>query len=171
MTLTIEKVILHRLHMRLNNPFTTSFGTVQDKDFFIIEMIDQEGTQGYGESVAFSTPWYTEETTETSLHMIEEFLIPLMQNNELTHPEQVTDVFSVIRGNNMAKAALEGAVWDLYAKQQKLTLAAALGGTKTEIDVGISLGMEPTTTDLLRKMEHYLSEGYKRVKLKIKPGN
>lgn len=167
----IEKIVLHRLHMRLNNPFTTSFGTVEHKDFFIVEMIDEKEHRGYGESVAFTSPWYTEETVETTLHMMKDFLIPILQKTKLSHPDDVSEAFSVIRGNHMAKAALEGAVWDLYAKQKKMTLAEALGGTKKRIDVGISLGIEEKTENLLRKIEHYVKEGYKRVKLKIKPGH
>lgn len=75
-----------------------------------------------------------------------------------------------IRRNQMAKAAIEGAVWDLYAKQKELTLAEALGGKKTTIDVGISIGIQPTVEDLLEVIEKHVAEGYKRIKLKIKPG-
>src|SRR5690625_3634568 len=166
----ITEIKLHRLKMMLNDPFTTSFGTFQEKEFFIIEMIDADGNSGFGESVAFTSPWYSEETVETNLHMMKDFLIPIIKNNEITHPDEVTKLFAPIRRNNMAKAALEGAVWDLYAKRKNISLAEALGGEKTEIDVGISLGIEPTVNDLLTKIESYVQEGYKRIKLKIKPG-
>lgn len=166
----IEKVILHRLVMRLNNPFATSFGTMLDKEFFVIEMIDHEGFRGYGESVAFVSPWYTEETVKTTEHMMTDFLIPLIFQAPIVHPDEVSERFSTMKRNNMAKAALEGAVWDLYAKRQNLSLAMALGGSKTEIDVGISIGIQPTINDLLLVIERAVSEGYKRMKVKIKPG-
>jgi len=148
----------------------TSFGSLQDKEFFIIEVTDGEGHYGYGESVAFSTPWYTEETVQTSFHVIDDFLIPILKSNSIDHPNQVFDLFKPIKRNNMAKAALEGAIWDLYAKRQNISLAAALGGEKKEIDVGISIGIQPTVNDLLEKIQYYIDEGYKRIKLKIKPG-
>lgn len=170
MSIGIKKIKLHRLKMRLNDPFTTSFGTFQDKDFFIVEAIDENGIRGFGESVAFSSPWYSEETVETTLHMLEDFLIPIIKDNIITHPDQVSELFSPIRRNNMAKAAIEGAIWDLYAKQKAQTLAEALGGNKKEIDVGISLGIEPTIKEQLEKIENYVQEGYKRIKIKIKPG-
>ncbi|MGG0718062.1 o-succinylbenzoate synthase [Robertmurraya massiliosenegalensis] len=156
--------------MRLNDPFATSFGTMQDKEFFIIEMIDEEGGRGYGESVAFTSPWYTEETVKTTEHMMSDFLIPLLFQSSIHHPDEVSERFAIIKRNNMAKAALEGAVWDLYAKHQNLPLATCLGGTKKAIDVGISVGIQPTIKDLLLKIEQYVLDGYKRVKLKIKPG-
>lgn len=171
MTIPIKKIHLHKLSMMLNHPFTTSFSTLQNKEFFIIEAIDHDGHRGYGESVAFSSPWYTEETVQTSLHMMEDFLIPLLQKHPISHPDEVSHLFSPIRGNHMAKAALEGAVWDLYAKRKGIPLAQALGGEKQEIDVGISIGMQPTVDLLLQTIEQAIRDGYKRVKLKIKPGH
>lgn len=166
----IKSITLHRLNMRLNNPFTTSFGTVKEKDFFLIEITDRDGFCGYGETVAFTTPWYTEETTETILHMLERLLIPQLQRSVIRNPDNVTDMFRPIKRNHMAKAALEGAVWDLYAKREGKTLAEAIGGVKNEIDVGISLGMEARVETLLEKIDYYVSEGYKRIKVKVKPG-
>jgi o-succinylbenzoate synthase len=166
----IQEIILHRLVMRLNDPFATSFGTMQEKEFFIIEMMDKEGYQGFGESVAFQSPWYTEETVKTSEHMMEDFLIPMLFQAPIQNPEEVSKRFSRIKRNNMAKAALEGAVWDLFAKRQNLSLSKMLGGIKEEIDVGISIGIQPSIQELLKKIERYAQEGYKRMKVKIKPG-
>ncbi|WP_077623499.1 o-succinylbenzoate synthase [Sediminibacillus massiliensis] len=166
----IHKIILHRLVMQLKNPFETSFGTFRDKDFFIVEAVDEQGRQGFGESVAFPSPWYTEETVETNRHVIEDFLIPLLLKEPLVQPDEVIDRFSAVRRNNMAKAAVEGAVWDLYAKQKGVSLAQAIGGTKHHIDVGVSVGIQPSVNALLSTIDRHLEEGYKRVKLKIKPG-
>ena len=156
--------------MQLKNPFSTSFGTLREKEFFIIEAIDEEHNHGYGESVAFISPWYTEETVQTTEHIIEDFLINLLREHKIEHPEEVTLLFSRVKGNNMAKAALEGAIWDLYAKQKKISLSQALGGEKTEIDVGISIGIQPTIQELIQKIHTHLEQGFKRIKLKIKPG-
>lgn len=166
----IHKVILHRLVMRLNDPFTTSFGTVFDREFFIVEVIDEEGRSGFGETVAFSTPWYSEETVQTTEHMMRDFLIPLLFQGPIEHPDEVSERFAPIRRNNMAKAAIEGAVWDLYAKRLQQPLSSVLGGTKKSIEVGISIGIQPTIEDQVRVVAKYVEEGYKRIKIKIKPG-
>ena len=170
MTIPIKKITLRKINMRLKNPFTTSFGSMQDKEFYIIEAADTEGNRGFGESVAFTSPWYTEETVKTNLHMIEDFLIKILRENKINHPDEVTNLFRPIKRNNMAKAAVEGAVWDLYAKRQNISLAEALGGLKQEIDVGISIGIQPTLKDLLYTIESHMQAGYKRIKMKIKPG-
>ena len=170
MVIPLQAFTLHRLNMALKDPFTTSFGTFQEKDFFITEVEDKNGNRGFGESVAFTSPWYSEETVETNLHMMRDFLIPMLVNNPIAHPNEVNDLFTSIKGNNMAKSAVEGAIWDLYAKRNGITLAEALGGNKTTIDVGISLGIEPTVEALLAKITHFVEAGYKRIKIKIKPG-
>lgn len=164
------KIILRKLKMRLKNPFTTSFGTMQDKDFCLVALVDKSGNVGWGESVAVETPSYSEETTTTNWHMLEDFLIPRLLGQEIRHPDHIQDTFADIRKNNMAKATLETAVWDLYAKNNGMTLREALGGEKTEIEVGISIGIQSSTTELLKIIENNLQMGYKKIKVKIKPG-
>ncbi|QOV13553.1 o-succinylbenzoate synthase [Viridibacillus arvi] len=166
----IQEVSLHRLVMKLKEPFTTSFGTFQEREFFVIEMVDEHGLSGFGESVAFASPWYSEETVKTNEHMMTDILIPLLINDPIAHPQEVSERFRSIRRNNMAKSALEGAVWDLFAKRSNQTLANALGGEKKQIEVGISIGIQSSVKELLEIISNHVDEGYKRIKIKIKPG-
>jgi o-succinylbenzoate synthase len=168
-SMKIEKVDLKRLNMPLKAPFETSFGRLTFKDFMVVS-VHGDGFTGYGESVSLPFPVYNEETTGTVSYMLEEFLIPQLLDNEINTPEDVSTLFHPIRRNNMAKAAIEGAVWDLFAKQKGITLAEALGGNKQEIDVGVSIGIEPSIEEVLSKVERFISEGYKKIKIKIKPG-
>lgn len=166
----ITEVHIYTLEKKMKSPFTTSFGTVHNKKFYVIEAVDESGVVGWGEGVAFEAPWYTEETVETSLHMLRGFLVPLLLNKELEHPNEVSQIFSSIRRNQMAKASIEGAVWDIYAQLKKVSLAEAIGGTQKAIDVGISIGIEETIEKQLQVVDKFLNEGYKRIKIKIKPG-
>ena len=166
----IVEIIIYQVEMRMKNPFTTSLGTMQNKRFLILELKDQSGLVGWGEGVAFEEPSYTEETLKTSLHMLEDFLIPKLLGVELTHPDDVYELFRPIRRNNMAKAAIEGAVWDIYAQQSKKSLAEAIGGTQQKVEVGVSIGLQPTDEQLIHKIQQALDQGYKRIKVKIKPG-
>lgn len=156
--------------MRMKSPFSTSFGSFQIKEFILLEAKDENGHTGWGESVAFTTPWYTEETMKTNWHMLEDFIIPVLLNNEIEHPDQVSEKLSFIRKNNMAKSTIEGAYWDLYSQEKGISLANALGGNKTKIEVGISIGIQKSVHKLLNVIDGYLAEGYKRMKVKIKPG-
>ncbi|MGE6377429.1 o-succinylbenzoate synthase [Peribacillus muralis] len=166
----ITDVRLRRLNMDLIAPFTTSFGTFADKEFILVEVKNREGLSGWAESVAFSAPWYNEETIKTNWTVLEDFLIPLVLDKEIEHPRDVSDMFSHIRKNYMAKSAIEGAIWDLYAKERNIPLSKALGGGLERIDVGISIGIQKTVGDLLQKIEAGLKDGYKRIKIKIQPG-
>lgn len=166
----IEQVHIHMIEMNMKTPFTTSFGTVQKKRFYIVEVVDESGIIGWGEGVAFDSPWYTEETVETSVHMLRDFFIPLLLNKNLSHPKQVNDLFAPIRRNQMAKASIEGAVWDLYAKLNGVSLSEAIGGSQDRISVGISIGIQPTIEQQLAVVGRFLDEGYQRIKIKVKPG-
>src|SRR5699024_9676130 len=99
-------------------------------------------------SVAFISPWYTEETVETNIHMMRDFLIPILKENTINHPDDVSDLFKPIKRNSMAKAALETAIWDLYAKRQNQSLAKALGRKKERIDDCIKNGNKKTNEEI-----------------------
>ncbi|AMA74489.1 MULTISPECIES: o-succinylbenzoate synthase [Aneurinibacillus] len=167
----IKQIILRHMKMRMLRPFTTSLGTEYDKEFIVVEAKSEDGLSGWGESVAAIEPFYKEETVKTNWHILEDFLIPLVLEKPIAHPDELNEErFKPIRGNYMAKAAIEGAIWDLYARQQGIPLAKALGGEKKKIEVGISLGIEESVNELLSLVEKYVQEGYKRIKVKIKPG-
>lgn len=166
----IKEVNVRKMKMTMKHPFTTSFGTFQEKDFLLLEVKDELGNSGWGESVAFHSPWYSEETVETNLHMIRDFLAPLVLEGKIGHPDEVSERFANLRKNNMAKSTVEGAIWDLFAKRNGMTLAEALGGKSERIEVGISIGINENMDALVETVRGFIEEGYKRIKVKIKPG-
>ncbi|RXZ01550.1 o-succinylbenzoate synthase [Fictibacillus sp. S7] len=167
----IKQVILRHLKLDLLHPFITSFAKEYDREFILVEVKSDDGISGWAESVAMLDPVYNEETVKTNWHMLEDYLIPILLKNEIEHPDNLSEkYFSYIRGNYMAKAALEGAVWDLYAKKQNAALSSVLGGTKRQIEVGVSIGIKDSVDETLEMIAARLDEGYKRFKLKIKPG-
>lgn len=169
--MNIANITLHHVSMPLLFPFTTSFGTMKVRELILVEATDADGVTGWGESAAFAEPSYNEETLKGNWHILADFLIPLLGDGRIEHPNDVGAKFRNIRRNNMAKAALESAVWDLYAKKQGIPLARALGGTKTHVDVGVSIGLKDTTEELLATIARNVEAGYRRIKLKIKPGS
>ena len=156
--------------MQLKEPFITSFGTELDKEFLLLTLRDTDGAEGWSECVAMEQPIYNEETNITAKHLLRDFLFPLLCRQQLCHPDELDQLFAPIRRNQMAKAALECAVWDLYARRNNLPLYKALGGTRQQIDVGVSVGMQDNPSLLVEKVREYLQEGYKRIKVKIMPG-
>jgi O-succinylbenzoate synthase len=166
----IKKVVLRKMKMEMKVPFETSFGVTTSKQFIMVELHTKNHI-GYGDCSAFAAPWYNEETTETAWHILQEYLVPILySNDEISHPEQIQEQVEWIRRNKMAKASIDCALWDLYAKERNISVAKALGGTRHEIETGISLGIQKSPEDLVRVVEKYMGEGYHRVKIKIKPG-
>ncbi|MCL6637094.1 MAG: o-succinylbenzoate synthase, partial [Alicyclobacillus sp.] len=140
MGFVVEEVVLHRLVMPLKTPVTTSYGTLHARDLLLTELVTADGLRGWGESVAMHTPWYTEETTDTVSVMLRQHLIPLLWQRVWEHPREFSAAAAWIRGNTMAKFALEGALWDVWSQAQGIPLAQALGGSKPRVAVGVSLG-------------------------------
>ncbi|WP_042460789.1 o-succinylbenzoate synthase [Neobacillus dielmonensis] len=166
--MNIKSIELFVIKMPLKQPFITHLGEVSEREGIIIKALDKDGIAGYGEGVAFSSPWYTEETVATSLHMLSDFLIPLLQKRPISHPEQASKLFHSVRRNNMAKAAIETALWDLYAKQHAEPLARTIGGTAKMIPSGVVVAAQ-SMTKAQEQIEQYLADGYKRIKVKINP--
>lgn len=164
----ITSVQIYVIQMPLKTPFITHLDTVTDRQGIIVEVTDADGNKGYGEGVAFSSPWYTEETVETCLHMLSDFLIPLLQKQTIKQPEEASHLFQSIRRNHMAKASLETALWDLFAKQQSKSLAKLLGGTREKVTSGVVVAAD-SVTRALKDIEKYVEDGYQRIKVKINP--
>ncbi|WML40931.1 o-succinylbenzoate synthase [Neobacillus sp. OS1-2] len=164
----IASIELFVIQMPLRSPFLTHLGAVNDREGIIVKVTSKDGLTGYGEGVAFSTPWYTEETVATSLHMLTDMLIPLLQKHPIQHPKEASHLFSRIRRNNMAKAALETALWDLYAKSKLEPLSKVICGTRPLIASGVVVATD-STVKALQQIEQYLDQGYQRIKVKINP--
>jgi o-succinylbenzoate synthase len=166
----IEKIELRHTKMELVSPFTTSMGTEYDEEHIMVR-VDADGISGWGESVAEGTPFYSYETVPTAWHILQDFLIPSILGKDIKSIDEAISLYSKVRGHMMAKAGLEAALWDVFAKSKKVSLSQLLGGTRNKIDVGVSIGIQSNPEELIKKVEGYLTEGYKRIKIKISPGN
>lgn len=167
--MNIEKITVRRAELDLITPFTTSFSTQSNRDFLIVEAASGAKT-GFGECGAFAYPYYSEEYTSGCELVLIEQLVPLLIGAEITHPREIRDILAPIKRNNMAKAAVEGAIWDLWAKTQGISLAKAIGGTKGSVEVGLSVGIKDSENQLVDFVSEAVDEGFARIKVKIKPG-
>ncbi len=124
----------------------------------------------YGECVAGTGPWYNEETIVSAKDIIKRFLTPILFSETIETPSAFIDLSARIRGNNMAVAAVEMTLWDLMGKLKRKSIAKLLGGQKTEVQVGVSVGIQSSVGKLIDTVSEYLEDGYRRIKVKIKPG-
>ncbi|MCM3619597.1 o-succinylbenzoate synthase [Sutcliffiella horikoshii] len=166
----LEKVELFLTSMELVQPFRTHLETVKDRESILIKVTDADGYSGWGEVVAFSTPWYTEETIETAWHMLTDFFVPVVFESEWESPREWSAALERFKRNPMAKAGLEMAAWDLFAKRSGVSLSSYIGGDRTTVKAGIVVSVD-TPERMLSMVGERLQEGYERVKVKIEPHN
>lgn len=166
--MNIESIVLRQIQVKLKAPFETSFGKTWERRVVLVEVI-ADGLSGWGEVTAGEGPFYNSETTDTSWLILEKFIVPLVSAAKIKGPADVPDVLRVLRGHGMAKAALENALWDIEAQRQKIPLAKLLGGTRAEINCGVSIGIQDSPERLVAAAEREIAAGYQRIKIKIKP--
>jgi O-succinylbenzoate synthase len=167
--ITVDGVEIRLVRLPLTEPFETSFGKIDSRLIFLV-CLNAGGLKGWGEVVASEKPLYSYETVGTAFHVIKDFLAPAVLDAPVMGLAELARRFSIFRGHNMAKAGLELAFMDLLAQVNKQSLATLIGGERKRVAVGVSLGIQPTVSQLLKRVERYLNLGYQRIKLKIKPG-
>lgn len=165
----IEKIELHHISMDLVHPFQTSFGTQVERPCVIVS-VHSEGITGWGECVAGEGPFYSPETAMTGWVILKDFITPMMIGQEINHPTEIPALLKRIRGNEMAKAGFENAVWDLFAKAEGKSLKEMIGGVRDRVAVGVSIGIQPSVGALLDRVGNFVEQGYGRIKIKIKKG-
>ncbi len=165
----IESITLHHISMPLAAPFETSFGRETDRQCVLITL-RADGLTGYGECVATRDPGYNYETAGTAWHILKDFIAPLILGQEITNAQDFQKRVEGIRGHHLAKAGVEMALWDLLGKRAGKSLKEMIGGTRERVEVGVSIGIQESASALVRTVESYLKNGYRRVKIKIKPG-
>lgn len=166
----IEAVELIQIGLRLKEPFQASIGVKHDRPLILAKVM-AEGVTGWGEVSCFDTPTYNYETLETAWHVLKDFCVPELLGKSIDDPTQVPSMYGWVRGHNFAKAAVENAVWDAYARTKGVPLSQLLGGVKDRIDVGVSIGIQKSPADLVKVVERFAQQGYKRMKIKIGPGH
>lgn len=165
----IDGIVLRELHLPLVRPFETSFGVTKDRRILLAE-IRSEGLTGWGECTAGERPFFSAETTDTAWQILVHELGPMLAGETPEHGGDCPRIFKRVRGNRMAKAALENAIWDLEAQREGLSISTLLGGVRETIQCGVSLGIQSSIPELMAIIERELAAGYHRIKLKCKPG-
>lgn len=179
MTITIDRIELRVFEMPLAQPFTISGGTLTKKEGILLTLFDRSGLTGYGEAPLESVPIYLSETLPGGHAFLRDVLLPELRGLSIPVPDDdplsgirgLREQWSRFKGFEFSKAAIEQALCDLAAQMKKISLQTLFGGARKTIDVGESLGIKPTIQSTLEEVDLRLQQGYKRIKLKIKPGH
>src|SRR5215470_12031398 len=165
----IEAITLREIHMPLVHFFETSFGRTTERRILLLT-VHTDGAEGWGECVAGEDPFYSEESIDTAWYAIERYLAPALLGKTIEKASEVPALFARVRGHRMAKGALENALWDAEAQIRQVPLWQLLGGNRAEIACGVSIGIQNSVEQLLEKIETEVAAGYRRIKVKCKPG-
>src|SRR5271163_4345427 len=165
----IEAITLREIQMPLVYFFETSFGRIYSRRILLVT-VHCEGIDGWGESVVGEDPFYSSEWIDSAWPTLTEYLIPALLGQSIDSGRDCTALYAKVRAHRMAKAALENALWDAEARQKKMPLWKLLGGARREIPCGVSIGIQDSVEQLLEKIEIELAAGYRRIKVKVKPG-
>lgn len=169
--LDIAKLTLREIALPLKEPFESASGRVESRRILLVEIKNQHGTSGWAECVAMAGPDYSPETIDTAWIMIRDWVAPRLMGREFNKPEEVHLLLERhFRGNEMAKGAVEMAVWDLSGQIEGMSLAEVLGGKRDKVPTGIAIGLQESPKALAAKAMAACEEGYQRIKVKIQPG-
>jgi O-succinylbenzoate synthase len=170
LTLLIQSIELREIRLPLIHFFETSIGRTTERRIVLARVTDVNGVEGWGECTCGEGPFYSDEWTDPAWDTLREFLAPMMLEQEFESAAHAFSLMSPVRGHRMAKATLETACWDLEAKSAGVPLWKHLGGTRSEIACGVSIGIQDSPEMLLEKIRREVDAGYQRIKIKIKPG-
>jgi o-succinylbenzoate synthase len=162
---------LHWIRVPFHEPFRISSGEVSAKDAILVELTAEDGTKGWGEASPMAGSFYSRETPESTWKFLCERLVPRFLNCPELDPPKCSEWLEEFSGEPFAKAGLEGAVWDLEARRKKMPLWALLGGKARPIESGAAIGLFSTIEELLERVDKFLAQGYRRIKIKIAPGH
>ena len=166
----IERIELREIELPLRWPFETSFGRTTQRRIMIVRVFDESGAYGYGECTAPEDPYYNHETIDTAWIIVKNYIGPLLIEASIKSANQTNAALARIRGNRMAKGGVETAIWDLEARMAGKPLWRHIGGTRAEIECGVSIGLQANAEMLIEKVTREVEAGYRRIKIKIKPG-
>ncbi len=165
----LERIDLHLVRLPLARPFRTSSSVKTFLDHILVR-VEADGISGWGECASPSEPYYCAETVETCWHLLKDILGPLVLGKDWETIDDFVALYSLVKGNRFARSGLEIACWDLIGRQKGQSIARLLGGSRSEILSGVSLGIEDDIAILFDQIARYVEEGYRRFKLKIAPG-
>lgn len=167
----LKKITLREIRLPLKEPFQISSGIETERRILLLELEDAQGQATWSECVAGALPNYSPEAIDTAWIAIEQWIGPFVMAGQFETPEEIGPALRrEIRGNNMARAAVEMGCWAIDALKQGIPLSRALGGSRDKVGTGISIGIQDSPETLATKAAHAVDQGYRKIKIKIKPG-
>jgi o-succinylbenzoate synthase len=165
----IDAIEVYLARMSLTSPWRAGHGDEAAIESVFVKIVSGK-LAGWGESTPFATPTYSPEWAQGVFLMVSRYLAPLLLGDDIHSGKDLQALLSPVKGNYFAKASLDQAWWDLYARLRSEPLWKTLGGKTSTVRVGADFGVKDTIAELLAAVEGAMRAGYLRVKLKYRPG-
>lgn len=165
----IDRLELREIALSLKERFEISSGGRQDRRILLLRL-DAGGHSVWSECVAAEDPSYSYETTDTAWHILTDFVAPAIVGQHVEDPRALLAPVAWIRGHPMALAGVEMAAWALEATRRGASLRDVVGGEADAVPVGVSVGIQGTDAALIERVQGFVDQGYRKIKIKIKPG-
>lgn len=169
-SIAVKSVVVHRVRVPFIEPFRISNGVVAEKDAILIELTTADGFVGWGEASPMSGSFYSADTPDSSWSLLKDQLIPSIFSIDQIDPTRAYRLLRDFPANQFAKAGIEGALWDAYAHARQMPLHELLGIARRPVPSGVAIGIFESIDELIERVRRYVTEGYRRVKIKIQPG-
>lgn len=166
----LARISLHMIRMPLVHHFETSFGRTYERRIIVVEVEDVDHVQGFGEVTCGEAPYYNEEWVDAAWMVLRDFVAPRVLGVKVESAGHIAELTEGIRGHRMARGGLEAACWELEAAKIGMPLWRHIGGVRAKIPCGVSIGIQDSLEELFALIDTELEAGYRRVKIKIKPG-
>jgi O-succinylbenzoate synthase len=167
--IAVQRIVLRMVTAELARPFENRWQRFRTWTKVVVE-VDAGGVSGFGECTAMETPYYNYETVETAWHILDRYLAPSVLRLVDATPAAAAEAWHDVNGHEEAKGALEVALWDLGARIAGRPLCVELGGAVRPVQVGATAGIESSIDALLDRVGELAAAGYRRVRVKIRPG-
>ncbi len=165
----IDRIELYLVAMPLISPWRTAYGEDACIESVLVRMISGS-TYGWGEASPLQAPTYGPEWARAVFMTMRDWLAPRLVGQDIQSGAQLQALLATFKGNYFAKGGLDLAWWDLYARQRGEPLWRLIGGQSPTVDVGADIGVQDSIEALLPQVARVVEQGYKRLKLKYRPG-
>lgn len=165
----IDAIELFQVSMPMKAVWKTAFGEESAIDSVFVR-IKSQGVEGWGETAPYKMPQYSPEWAGAAFELMRDVLAPRLVGREVDSGVELQRLLSPFKGNHFAKAGLDNAWWDAAARQAGEPLWRLIGGSGPVVSVGADIPVLERIDDLLAMVGAALDSGFKRVKLKFRPG-
>ncbi len=157
--------------VRIEGAILSFLGRHEASRYITVIVTGDDGLRGFGEGT--TAPVWSGETAETAKWFIDHYLAPKLVGARFDHPSEALALMDrELHGNPFTKAAVDIALWDLWARSQGVSVSSLIADRDpiAWIPTRASIGAYPPE-ETVRLAVEFWERGVRTLKFKTgKPG-